>query len=100
MRAPVNGGDVEPAVLLVQERDVLAVLHDLDGMRTAHRTQQTERQAGSGIVALGRSIVGFPLLLSPGGEGQVLYALAAGFVLGNVGHARGLPDSAEVGLTI
>src|SRR5215467_2879100 len=97
MGPAVDRGDVEPRILLVQERDVLVVLNDLNRMRPADRAHQTERQTSPGVIAL-FSVVGVPLLLSPGLVGTLARSFAAGFILGDVRHARTLPHSAEIGL--
>src|SRR5579883_1462923 len=87
MRPAVDGRHMEPTVLLIQHRDVLIVLNDLDRMRPAHAAHQPKRQATSGVVALG-------------GVRKLARAFAAGRVLGDIGHARALPHSAKIRVAI
>src|SRR5262245_41808758 len=97
MRASVDRRDVEPRILLVEKRDVLVVLHDLNRMRPADGAHQAERQARTGVVAF-FGVVAVPLLLSPSSVRKLACSLAARFILGDVGHARTLPHATEIGL--
>src|SRR5262249_41170874 len=99
MLASVDGDQLEPGVLLVQERQVFVALHDLDGIGGIHGANQAEGQAGAGIVAL-RHIVGVKRRFGLGPEREFGFAflIAAFAALGHVGYVGALPKTAEIGL--
>src|SRR5437868_507944 len=100
MLAPVNRDHVEPGILLEQQRHILGALYDLHGVRRVDRSQQTKRQAASGVVAVLGRVVTLPVLFAPGREGKLGNALLTRSVLGDVGNIRPLPDAVEIRLAI
>ena len=96
-----DGDHVKPGVLLVQQRDVLRALHDLDRIGRVHGAHQAERQATAGVVAVG-GVIAFPGFQPGFGEGQVGRAdLAVVLIaLAHVGDVGTLPESAQIGLAV
>src|SRR5271170_4479669 len=90
---------MKPGVLLVEQRDILRVLHDLDWIGRVHGAHQSERQTGAGIVAVG-GVVSFPGFQSSFGERKVRRALLVLGALAHVGDIGPLPKSAEIRLAV
>src|SRR5262245_42115113 len=97
MRTSVDRHYLEPGVLFVKKPHVFICLKELNRIGRVHRTDVTEWQTGSGIIAFLR-FVAVPLRLSPLGVRKRAGALLLA-VTSDIRHIGPLPDSVEIGLT-
>src|ERR1700722_3690257 len=97
----IDGDNVKPGVLLIQQGYVRRTLHDLDRVRRIHGAHQTEGQAASGVIAVS-GVVALPFLQARIVERQFGRSDLA-LILVGLGHVRDVgsrPEPAQIRLAI
>ncbi len=96
--------DIEPVALLEEEREVLVVLHDLEGIRRVHRSHESKWHAHPGVVAVLLGVVRLDVLEPGRRVGQWPGSLLEGRVprvrTAHVRHVGMVPHAAEIDLAI
>src|ERR1700728_540986 len=97
----IDGDNVKPGVLLIQQGYVRRTLHNLDRIGRIHGAHQTEGQAASGVIAVS-GVVALPFLQARVGERQFRRANLALILVGlaHVGDVGSRPEPTQIRLTI